>query len=42
MDGDEPQTLDAFGQLFGVTRERIRQIESKVKGKLASLLRARG
>lgn len=26
---DEPQTLDAIGQIFGVTRERIRQIESK-------------
>lgn len=26
---DEPETLDAIGQRFGVTRERIRQIEKK-------------
>jgi RNA polymerase primary sigma factor len=27
-------TLDAIGQMFGVTRERIRQIESKALAKL--------
>ncbi|MGW3732960.1 sigma-70 family RNA polymerase sigma factor [Streptomyces sp. NPDC005148] len=31
LDGDEPATLDALGAVFGVTRERIRQIEKKVK-----------
>ncbi|MFE4411334.1 RNA polymerase sigma factor RpoD/SigA [Streptomyces sp. NPDC056821] len=31
LDGDEPATLDAIGAVFGVTRERIRQIERKVK-----------
>ncbi|WP_236076319.1 sigma-70 family RNA polymerase sigma factor [Streptomyces coffeae] len=33
LDGDEPDTLEDIGAVFGVTRERIRQIESKVKGK---------
>jgi RNA polymerase primary sigma factor len=31
---DEPMTLDAIGQMYGVTRERIRQIESKALEKL--------
>ncbi|RSN18870.1 RNA polymerase subunit sigma [Streptomyces sp. WAC 01325] len=31
LDGDEPATLDAIGAVFGVTRERIRQIEAKAK-----------
>jgi RNA polymerase primary sigma factor len=30
----EPQTLDTIGQKFGVTRERIRQIEAKSLAKL--------
>ncbi|HBA72031.1 MAG TPA: RNA polymerase subunit sigma [Geobacter sp.] len=34
LDDKEPQTLDTIGQLFGVTRERIRQIESKCIEKL--------
>lgn len=29
FDGHEPQTLDEVGQHFGLTRERIRQIEAK-------------
>lgn len=29
LDGGEPQTLEVIGQAFGVTRERIRQIEEK-------------
>ena len=38
---DGPMTLDAIGQVYGVTRERIRQIESKALGKLqAHRLRA--
>jgi RNA polymerase primary sigma factor len=31
---NEPQTLDTIGQQFGVTRERIRQIEGKCLEKL--------
>lgn len=31
---DDPQTLEAIGKIFGVTRERIRQIESKALEKL--------
>lgn len=34
LDDQEPQTLDTIGQSFGVTRERIRQIEVKVLDKL--------
>jgi len=34
LDDREPQTLDMIGQSFGVTRERIRQIEAKSLEKL--------
>jgi RNA polymerase primary sigma factor len=34
LDDKEPQTLDTIGRGFGVTRERIRQIESKALEKL--------
>jgi len=34
----EPQTLDNIGQKFGVTRERIRQIEAKSIEKLRKML----
>jgi RNA polymerase sigma factor (sigma-70 family) len=37
LDDSEPQTLDTIGQQFGVTRERIRQIEAK---SLATLRKA--
>ncbi|MGA5872414.1 sigma-70 family RNA polymerase sigma factor [Streptomyces cinereoruber] len=33
LDGDEPDTLGEIGVVFKVTRERIRQIESKAKSK---------
>ena len=33
----EPQTLDTIGQSFGVTRERIRQIEAKSLEKLKAM-----
>lgn len=36
LDDHEPQTLDIIGQQFGVTRERIRQIEAKSLEKLRS------
>lgn len=34
----EPQTLDAIGHIYGVTRERIRQIEAKALERLRSKL----
>jgi hypothetical protein len=34
FESDEPQTLETVGQFFGLTRERIRQIESKAFEKL--------
>jgi RNA polymerase primary sigma factor len=30
----QPRTLDEIGKVYGVTRERIRQIESKTMSKL--------
>lgn len=35
LDGSEPLTLDAVGARFGVTRERVRQIESAALKRLA-------
>ena len=34
LNGDPPRTLEEVGREFGVTRERIRQIESKTMSKL--------
>lgn len=36
---DGPQTLEAIGRIFGVTRERVRQIEVKALVKLRRLIR---
>ena len=36
-----PRTLDEIGQVYGVTRERIRQIESKTMSKLRHPSRSR-
>ncbi len=42
LSGETPMTLEAIGQRLGVSRERIRQIESAALRRLASLLAARG
>ena len=34
LDGEEEHTLEKIGEKFGVTRERIRQIESKALEKI--------
>ncbi len=38
LDDREPQTLDVIGRRFGVTRERIRQIEAKSLEKLRKIM----
>jgi len=42
LDGAQPCTLEEVGQAFGVTRERIRQIENNTLKKLQSLPEAQG
>ncbi|MFJ6071684.1 sigma-70 family RNA polymerase sigma factor [Streptomyces sp. NPDC093065] len=42
LDGDDPLTLDELGREFGVTRERIRQIEGKARPALRERLRQAG
>ncbi len=42
LEGDEPRTLEAIGRELGLTRERVRQIESAALRKLRALLGARG
>jgi len=42
LDGAQPCTLEEVGQAFGVTRERIRQIENNTLKKLGSLPEAQG
>jgi RNA polymerase primary sigma factor len=39
LDGAEQQTLESIGKLFGVTRERIRQIEHKAINKLQKVVK---
>ena len=41
LDDNEPRTLDDVGLVFGVTRERIRQIESNGLQKLRAIYGAR-
>ena len=42
LDGAQPCTLEEVGKAFGVTRERIRQIENNTLKKLESLPEAQG
>ncbi|MCJ7498686.1 RNA polymerase subunit sigma-70, partial [bacterium] len=37
LDNSEPKTLESIGQRYGVTRERIRQIESSALRKLRKI-----
>ncbi|RPJ01996.1 MAG: RNA polymerase sigma factor RpoD/SigA [Deltaproteobacteria bacterium] len=39
LDGGDPQTLESIGKVFGVTRERIRQIEQKAINKLRRVVK---
>lgn len=38
LEGDEPHTLEEIGRLFGLTRERVRQIESTALRKLRGII----
>jgi RNA polymerase primary sigma factor len=40
--GEQPQTLDQVAKLFGLTRERTRQIEDAALRKLSTLAEAQG
>ena len=39
LDDGDPQTLQAIGKRFGVTRERVRQVESKALEKLRRIIK---
>ena len=39
LDDGEPQTLEAIGKRFSLSRERVRQIESRVLAKLRRIIR---
>ncbi|HXY40561.1 MAG TPA: RNA polymerase sigma factor RpoD/SigA [Vicinamibacteria bacterium] len=42
LDGEEPRTLQEIGETMGLSRERIRQIESRAKEKLRRSREAQG
>ncbi|NOY44736.1 MAG: sigma-70 family RNA polymerase sigma factor [Deltaproteobacteria bacterium] len=42
LDGGEPMTLERIGKIFGVTRERIRQIQVEALAKLRQAIEAEG
>jgi len=41
LSSENPRTLDSIGKQFGITRERVRQIEKQAIGKLRNLTRSR-
>ncbi|MGH7340020.1 MAG: sigma factor-like helix-turn-helix DNA-binding protein, partial [Candidatus Rokuibacteriota bacterium] len=41
MRDEEPSTLQEIGDEYGITRERVRQIEARVKKRLADYLQQR-
>jgi RNA polymerase nonessential primary-like sigma factor len=41
LSSETPRTLDSIGKQFGITRERVRQIEKQAIGKLRNLTRNR-
>ena len=40
LGGEQPRNLDEVGRIFGLTRERTRQVEDAALRKLASLAEA--
>ena len=42
LEDNEPKTLEEIGNLYGVTRERVRQIEAKAMKKLRWLVTVQG
>ena len=42
LDGEEPRTLQEIGEAMSLSRERIRQIESRAKEKLRRSREAQG
>jgi RNA polymerase primary sigma factor len=40
--GEQPRTLEEVGERFGVTRERIRQVEAKTLNRLKNYREAQG
>ena len=41
LDGDDERTLEEVGQSFGVTRERIRQLQNIALNKLRKMIQKR-